>query len=55
MTKFPVNFPISREVDPETGSTMTGSSANEIGSIIARSLGRLASTAASSLKADVRS
>ena len=29
MTKFPVNFPISREVDHETGSTMTGSSANK--------------------------
>jgi hypothetical protein len=28
MTKFPVNFPVSREGAPETGSTMTGSSAS---------------------------
>jgi hypothetical protein len=29
-TKFPVNFPVSTEFTPETGSTMTASSANKI-------------------------
>ena len=29
VTEFPVNFPVSREGGPETGSTMTGSSASQ--------------------------
>ena len=29
MPKFPVNFPVSSEIFPETGSTMTGTSATQ--------------------------